>query len=436
MKKILLLAALLLIGGASFSQNVIRLFGKSNTFFSLLETNKFDSAHLYFSESEQAKVTPDNLKQLWTKITAQLGPVEYIDAIQSKAQGDSFAVTLEGKFERDIQRFVLLFDKSEKIVGLFLPPKSIEYTKPFYADTNLYTEKTVYLKSGTHSLAAIVTVPKNQSNFPVVVLVHGAGAADMDQTIGPNKPLKDIAIGLASKGIASLRYVKRTMIYAHEFQKAFTVKEEVIDDALAAVIMAKTIQGADPKRIYLFGHHLSGMLAPRLATLAPDLKGIIIAAAPARKFTDMIIDQNKYLVEVSKDTTKAMQANLNAAIKDIEKSRITTLGKMKADSIILGMPASYWIDLNTYDQLATAKQLVSQRIFVIQGGKDFQVAEKEFDLWNAALGKKPNVKLKFYPEINHLLSPQLVKGTAEQYKTMVNVSESVVNDIALWIKTP
>jgi esterase/lipase len=436
MKKIFLLAALLLISTLSFSQNVISLLNKANAFFNLLEDEKYDTAHQYFEINEQTKITPENLKQLWTSIKSKLGKIEALDAVQSRAQGEFFAVTLEGKFERDKQNFTLLFNKNEKLVGLYLPPNAIAYTKPFYADTTLFTEKMVYLKSGTHSLAAIVTVPKNKVNFPMVVLVHGSGPNDMDETIGPNKPFKDIAIGLASKGIASLRYVKRTTLYGSEFQKAFTVKEEVIDDALAAIAMAKTIKGVNLKSIFVFGHSLGGMLAPKIATLSPDLKGIVLAAAPARKLTDIIIDQNKYFAAQIKDTTGTLEQKLQSALAEVEKSRIFSLGTRKPDSVIVGLPASYWVDLNTYDQVATAKKLITQRIFVIQGGKDFQVGETDYNIWLAALGKKPNVKLKFYAEINHLLSPQLEKGNAQQYQVMVNVSESVVNDLAAWMKLP
>ena len=323
MKKAFLLFALLFVSTFAFSQNVISLFGKASEFFNYLEAGKYDTAHLYFDETERAKITPENLQKLWTSVKTQLGDVEFIDPIQSKIQGEFYAVTIEGKFERDAQTFVLMFNKTEKVVGLYMPPKAVAYTKPFYVDTDLYTESSVYLQSPGHQLAAVITVPKNTTNFPVVVLVHGSGPSDMDGTVGPNKPLKDIATGLASKGIGSVRYVKRTVIYPAEFSKAFTVKEEVIDDAVAAIALAKTVKGADLKNIYLFGHSLGGMLAPRIATLAPDLKGMIIAAAPARKLTDIIVEQNKYIIAQAKDTTGQAQKYLDEALKTIEGSRIT-----------------------------------------------------------------------------------------------------------------
>ena len=434
MKKAFLLFALLFVSTFAFSQNVISLFGKASEFFNYLEAGKYDTAHLYFDETERAKITPENLQKLWTSVKTQLGDVEFIDPIQSKIQGEFYAVTVEGKFERDEQTFVLMFNKTEKVVGLYMPPKAIAYTKPFYVDTDLYTESSVYLQSPGHQLAAVITVPKNVTNFPVVVLVHGSGPSDMDGTVGPNKPLKDIATGLASKGIGSVRYVKRTVIYAAEFAKAFTVKEEVIDDAVAAIALAKTVKGADLKNIYLFGHSLGGMLAPRIASLAPDLKGMIIAAAPARKLTDIIVEQNKYIVAQAKDTTGQAQKYLDEALKTIEGSRITKLSPtLKADSVIIGLPASYWVDLNAYNQVAAAKASL-KKVLIIQGGNDFQVSETDFNLWKAGLAGKTNATFKFYPEINHLLSPQLEKGNSSQYQKMVNVAENVVKDMAAWIK--
>lgn len=433
MKRFFLLLAIIAFALNGFSQNVFSLFGKSNSFFDLFVAGKFEEAHNYFSEEGKTKVTAENLKQFWTNMEAKLGKVKSIDATGSKAQGEYYAVTVSGEFQYDKQDFVLLFDKNEKLVGMHLLPKAVTYRSPGYADSTLYKEKSTYLQWPGHQLAAVVTTPKDGNSFPLVVLVHGSGPNDMDETIGPNKPFKDIAAGLAVNGIASIRYVKRTVIYPNEFGGAFTVKEEVLDDALKAIELAKTIEGVDTKQIYVLGHSLGGMLAPRLATLAPDLKGIILAAAPARKLSDIIIDQNKYMVALTKDTTAAMQKTLNDAIAEIEKTRITKLGKMKSDSVMLGLPASYWVDLNNYDQVAVAKKL-KQRIFIIQGGYDFQVTETDYNLWKEALSSNTNASFKFYPDFNHLFTQQEQKGTVLQYQKPANVEQRTIEDLTTWIK--
>ncbi|MFD2583561.1 DUF3887 domain-containing protein [Pedobacter vanadiisoli] len=437
MKKSLLFIIALLFTTSAFSQNVIQLFNSANDFFKLLQEEKFTNAHAFFDDTLKTKLTEENLKKLWIDIGAKYGKAESFDAIQSKAQGEFFAVTVEGKFANGDQNFIVGFNKMQKIVGIFLAPskKVTTYLKPAYVDTALYVEKSVYIGPAGKQVAAIITTPKNVKNFPMVVFVHGSGPADMDETVGANKPFKDLAGGLASKGIGSVRYVKRTLIYPNEFVSPYTVKEEVLDDAGAAIAIAKTAVGADPKNIFVFGHSLGGMLAPKMATLSPDLAGIILAAAPARKLTDVIVDQNQYMFDQANDTTAAFKKQLADAMIEIDKSRISQLGTtIKPDSIILGLPAKYWADLNSYNQVVTAKSLSKPRIYVLQGGNDFQVSKTDFDLWNEALGKKKNVTLKFYPDLNHLLSPQSGKGTMAQYQAAASVSDVLVNDLVLWIK--
>ena len=76
------------------------------------------------------------------------------------------------------------------------------------------------------------------------MLVAGSGPQDRDETLPPNKSIRYLAWGLASKGIAVLRYEKRTKVYAARLRSGgelntLTVKEEVIDDALEAVALLR-----------------------------------------------------------------------------------------------------------------------------------------------------------------------------------------------------
>lgn len=436
MKKVILLVFALLISVTGFSQSVLSLFSKSQEFLKTMEAEKFKEAQDFFDVSVQSKISAENLQTIWSSLTTNYGKFVGMDVVQSKSEGEYFTVALDAEFEKNTQGFLLVFNKNEKLVGLF--PRDLNkapaYVKPSYVDTTAYKEKEVYVKTPGHSLVGMLTRPAKGTNFPIVIFLHGSGPSDMDETVGPNKPFKDLAAGLGSKGIASIRYVKRTLAYSGDFNKAFTVKEEVMDDALAAIALAKTIPGVDKNKIFVFGHSMGGMMAPKLALQAPEIKGIILAAAPARKLTDLIEEQNRYSVEQAKDTTGNLKKQLEEVLKETSKTRFTTLGKMKPDSLLLGLPASYWADLNQYDQVATAKKLTKQKIFVAQGAFDFQVSQQDFDLWKAALGKKSNVTLKEYPDLNHLFIPQKEKGNISQYGIPGSVSEMLVTDIATWIK--
>ena len=435
MKSFKILFVLLFISQITFAQSIVNLINRADSFFDTMDKGNFEEAHGFFDESVKGHITADELKLFWLRLGNSLGTYESVDGAKNSVKGDYFEVTLTCGFSKGSQTFTFVFNKSEKLLGFFVTPVATEaeYAAPAYADTTLYSEKEISIKFEGGQMAGIFTSPKNSASFPVVIMVHGSGPSDMDETVGPNKPFKDLAAGLAAKGIGSIRYVKRSMVYPRSFNKAFTVKEETIDDALSAITLAGTLPGVNKSQIYLLGHSLGGMLAPRIATLAPSLNGIILAAAPARKLSDLIAEQNIFIYKASGDTTAAGKQQFLESSNEIDRSRLLKLGDIAPDSIILGAPASYWIDLNNYDQLATSKR-IKNRILILQGAHDFQVSVQDFNIWRTTLAANKNASFKLYPDLNHLLSSQKEKGTGAQYRTPANVSQVLINDISLWIK--
>lgn len=435
MKSFKILFVLLFISQISFAQSIVSLINRADSFFDTMDKGNFEEAHGFFDESVKGQISSDELKLFWLRLGNSLGTYESVDGAKNSVKGDYFEVTLTCGFSKGSQTFTFVFNKSEKLLGFFITPVATEaeYAAPAYADTTLYSEKEITIKFEGGQMAGIFTSPKNLTSFPVVIMVHGSGPTDMDETVGPNKPFKDLAAGLAAKGIGSIRYVKRSMVYPRSFNKAFTVKEETIDDALSAITLAGTLPGVNKSQIYLFGHSLGGMLAPKIATLAPSLNGIILAAAPARKLSELIAEQNAFIYKASGDTTSAGKQQFIESSNEIDRSRLLKLGDIAPDSVILGAPASYWIDLNNYDQLAASKR-IKNRILILQGAYDFQVSVQDFNIWRTSLAANRNVSFKLYPDLNHLLSSQKEKGTGAQYRTPANVSPVLINDISVWIK--
>ncbi|MCW3133178.1 MAG: hypothetical protein N2V78_02475 [Methanophagales archaeon] len=48
---------------------------------------------------------------------------------------------------------------------------------------------------------ATLTIPKGKKLFPAIVLVHDSGPHDRDETMGVNKPFKDLAGDLPPKAL-------------------------------------------------------------------------------------------------------------------------------------------------------------------------------------------------------------------------------------------
>jgi uncharacterized protein len=332
----------------------------------------------------------------------------------------------------------LVYDDEKKIKGIFFaPPKNTAiYNYPEYGKPNKFYETRLAVKTGTFEMPGVLCVPNNVKNPPVVILLGGSGPTDKDGTIGPNKILKDIAIGLASNGIASLRYDKRTLTYGRQMQKTpdkIGLNEEVIEDALSAIKVLKSHAVTKESKIFVAGHSLGAMSAPLIAKKSKGLSGIILLAGNARPLEDLVVEQFTYIYSL--DSLDAEEKkNLNelktsvALLKDPKK-----LAAAKPEDLPLGLHAHYWMSLKNYNQVETAKKL-KLPILVLQGERDYQVTMQDFAIWKKELGENKKNTLKSYPELNHPLLKGEGKSTPSEYEKQGNVSEQVILDIGNWIK--
>jgi dienelactone hydrolase len=264
-----------------------------------------------------------------------------------------------------------------------------------------------------------------------VILVHGSGPNDRDEAIGPNKPFKDIAWGLASKGIAVLRYDKRTKEYGHKMKsEQINVQNEVIDDALEAIGFLQKREDVDTKKIFVIGHSLGAMLAPTIAGQSKQLAGIILLAGPTRKLEDLILEQTEYIYSLKNEITGEEKKLLADLKNEIDSLKDKTL---PSSSQLIGGPASYFYDLAKINQVETARNL-SIPILILQGERDYQVTMTDFNTWQKELSSNKNVSLKSYPSLNHLFMNGEGKATPEEYNKPGTVDKEPVMDIITWIE--
>jgi len=217
-----------------------------------------------------------------------------VSSRHEKAQGfDVVIVTCE--FERAMVDIQLVFDAHQRIAGLNLRPAATtqHYSSPAYVEPESFRNQDIVVDADGWPLPGTVAIPNGEGPVPLIVLVYGSGPSDRDATFGPNKVFKDLAEGLASHGVAALRFEKRTFAHAARIAAPteFTPNDELIDDALATVVLARTLPMIDGKRGYVLGHSLGGTLAPRIAQADPLLAGIIVMAGAVRSMEQSIVDQ-------------------------------------------------------------------------------------------------------------------------------------------------
>ncbi len=58
----------------------------------------------------------------------------------------------------------------------------------------------------------------------------------------------------------------------------------------------------------------------------------------------------------------------------------------------------------------------------------------DFRGWQKWLSDRKNATFKTYPNLNHLFMPGEGKGNPSEYQISSHVDESVVNDVATWVK--
>jgi dienelactone hydrolase len=402
---------------------------------------EFEAAEESFDDTMKQQLPADRLREVWGQITTQAGAYRDQGDATTSSEGGYDVVIVRCRFENLELDTRVVFDAEGRVAGLFFAPAASgtpapTYSPPAYVDSGAFTEREVRVGSGEWVLTGTLTLPNGEGPFPAVVLVHGSGPHDRDETIGPNKVFRDLAWGLASNGVAVLRYDKRTLVYGVKMgqMRDITVKEETVDDAAAAVSLLRETEGIDRDRVFVLGHSLGGMLAPRIAQAAPDLAGLVIMAGAARRLEDAVLDQYTYLANLDGTVTADEQKRLDETREQVARVKDPSLSPdAPPDTLPLGIPAPYWLDLRGYEPARAAAGL-PQPVLILQGERDYQVTMADFDLWRAALAGRDDVEMKSYGSLNHLFITGDGPSSPDEYNEVGHVDAQVVRDIAGWIK--
>ena len=394
----------------------------------------FASLHARFPAETRKKLSTADFASQLGAAAKQLGAFEKFlvaEPILQRASGYSVYI-FPAKFANAEVDMQVTIDGKGEVAGLFMrPPSALKtWSPPAYVNPEAFRESDVRIVTGTIDLPGTLTMPKGAGPFPGIVLVHGSGPNDRDESHGPNRAFRDIAQGLASKGVAVLRYDKRTLVYPQSFGPEATILDETVDDATTALGLLRATKGVDPKRVSVLGHSLGGMVAPRIAAGDAKIWGVVILAGNTRPLADLIDEQADYFASLSakpSDEEKKAYARLHA---EAAKIRAVTDATPAVEPIFGAGPA-YWRDLRKYSPTATAKQLAC-RILALQGERDFQVSMKDFAGWKSALAESKNATFKSYPKLNHYFMEGEGRGAPAEYDAPAHVAEAVLDDIAKW----
>jgi dienelactone hydrolase len=414
--RLVLAAAIGIVGVGAARAQENPAIGHATRVLDLLDAGKYEEVAAEFNAKMAAAMPVSRLRDVWMTIRHQVGARTSITSQRAVTQATGNVTVVNNcQFEKAPLSVMLSFDTDNRIAGMNITPRAPAAppvdTPP--ASSRVTEESVTVGAGGEWALPGTLSMPVGPI-AAAVVLVHGSGPGDRDETIGPNKPFRDLAWGLADRGIAVIRYEKRTRQYAAKMaaDRTLTVREETTDDAVLAAALLRTHARIDPARVFVLGHSLGGTLAPRIAAEDGSLAGLVILAGATRPFNDVVRDQLAYLASLTPGAS-ASEEQLQALRR--------------------AAPEAYWKDFDAYLPAQAAAKLTLPML-ILQGERDYQVTLADLQGWRNAVGGHANVTIKSYPTLNHLFLPGEGKSTPSEYERAGHIPEFVLDNIADWIK--
>jgi hypothetical protein len=403
-----------------------------------LEAGRFGAAEKRMHAQVVSQLDSARLAVAWGQITSAAGSLQTLSRKQVVKQGEMQVVEMNAAFQRQTLMARVVMQADGQVVGLwFLPPEgggasqAAQPERPPYAEPARFTEEAATIGTAPWQLAGTWSLPVGATRVPAVVLVHGSGPHDQDETIGPNKPFRDLAWGLASRGIGVLRYEKRTRAHGTAFGSGkVTVDQEVVEDAIAALALARSHPRVDAERVVVLGHSLGGMLAPEIALRDGQTAGVVLLAGANRTLAEMLEEQLTYIASLPESAAPEIQAQLRAVL---DTARLLRTHALAPDVQAIGAPASYVYDLDARKPLEMVQRL-NVPILILQGGRDYQVTEADLERWKGALSSQGRSTFRLYSDLNHLFIRGTGKATPQEYARAGYVDVRVIDDITSWIQ--
>lgn len=301
------------------------------------------------------------------------------------------------------------------------------------------SEKMIVGNGSEYPLNGLLSLPDDvRERVPAIVFVHGSGASNMDEQIYKLTPFKDLAEGLAERGIASIRYDKRTLAHARKMRKlSITVREETIDDAILAADLLRSDPRIDPDAVFIVGHSMGAMLAPRIDAEGGRFRGLVLMAGTPFRLEEIVVRQLRQAGQSRGGLMKAV-----VGLEDrIFSKKFDGLYEMSDEEAkkkkFAGSVTLYYFKEMGRKTAADYLMESDKPVLILQGGMDFQVLPSEdFAAFREQLQGRENVEYRLYDELNHVF----VKGiyndilkAGKEYKVEQHIGAEVIDDIAAFI---
>jgi dienelactone hydrolase len=314
-----------------------------------------------------------------------------------------------------------------RVTDLQVRPSVDVWAPPAYADADALREEELRLTLPGRSVGATLARPRTAERPPVAILLMGGSPFDRDGTAGPNRIGRDLALGLATAGIATLRYDKPSFIDPElRAEPTFAPSADYIPPVAAAIAALRGRDDVDASRIWLVGHSMGGRYAPRVAARVPGLAGLVLLAADASPMHEAAVRVARHVAALpdGPPQAEALVAELERSSAVVAERRFTL--RTPRERLPLGFTPGTWLELRDDDPVATASRL-DIPMLVLQGGRDYQVTvEDDLARWRAGLAGRPDVATRILPADDHLFFPGEGPSAPADYDSPQHLDADVI----------
>jgi pimeloyl-ACP methyl ester carboxylesterase len=253
----------------------------------------------------------------------------------------------------------------------------------------------VSLKTGTGILAGTLTLPNLSGPVPLVLIIAGSGPTDRDGNSrllpGKNNSMKMLAEGLASWGVAAVRYDKRGIGSSGDAgtDESSVTFDMFIDDAVAWIEKFK-----QDSRFSDFGiiGHSEGSLIGMVASYRAGTHAFVSISGSGKPIYETLLDQLKTqmpgVVEEADQIINALRSG-----QRIEKVSPELQGLFRPSI------QPFLISMFRYDPASEIVKL-EEPVLIVNGSRDLQTDVTQAKLLAAA---KPEASLCIIDGMNHVL---------------------------------
>ena len=401
---------------------------------------------LGYHNGQSDAVTFEEFWASWEEFRKTTGKVQDWSLYENVLYGSELVFTYEMTMENGNMRLVNMFTADMDLVMLDLyvsPDQALESTK---MPEGIVEEDVVLEIEGGYPVNGKLTYPagaKAGDDLKAVVLVSAEGANNIDYSAKNVYMYRDMAWGLAQKGIASVRFEKSTLVYQDELEMVDcpadmqTVAFEYTDHTLAATELLRGLDFVNAEQVYYAGSGQGGVVAPRADEIA-DYAGIIMLSTSPRPYYDVIYDQriNYGLIDRSDEEIYYLVSRTEAERDYLEDGdHLDVEEEDLMQDVIFGRTTAFWVDFLEIDCAEYLKE-VQKPVLILQGENDYMITmDADYSVWQEEMEDESYATLKSYEGLSFFMteSKGIFSGHYMEFDRPARVSETVIEDVATWM---